>query len=141
MLEPEANSVRVLVVDESTEMRRKLRAFIQEFVHLNLIGMAEDAAAAISLFLHYRPKLVLVSICLPDQNGFEVLDRLKRAEPNCLIILMTKQANPYVEQSGLLLGASAVCPKSGNLVEMRQAIVRLLQPASPRPAPSGFNLR
>jgi len=130
MTAPEISQLSVLVVDESQEMRRKLAAFLSEFSQLHVVGMAENAATALDLFFHYRPDVVLVSICLPDRNGFDVLHCVKQAEPNCAVIMMTKQANPSVEQSGLLLGATAVCAKSGDLLEMREAVVRLLEERS-----------
>jgi len=114
--------LRVLVVDESQAMRRELRRILEPLAEVSVVGMAQNAEAALDLFFHYRPDVMVVSICLPDRNGFEVLDCVRQAEPNCAVIIMTKQPNPCIEQSGRLLGAAAVCPKSGGFVELREVV-------------------
>jgi DNA-binding NarL/FixJ family response regulator len=123
----------VLVVDDSHDVRSALRALIDQEQQLRVVGAASNASDAINLFLHYRPDLVLLSITLPDASGFHVLDCIKRTCPYTTVILMTKLPNPCVEESGRLLGATEVCPKTARFDEIRTAISRFVQMRFPKP--------
>jgi DNA-binding NarL/FixJ family response regulator len=117
----------VLVVDDSHDVRSALRALIDQEQRLRVVGAARTASDAISLFLYYRPDLVLLAISLPDASGFRVLDCIKGTSPCTTVILMTKLPNPCVEESGRLLGATEVCPKTARFDEIRVALSRFVQ--------------
>jgi DNA-binding NarL/FixJ family response regulator len=122
----------VLVVDESQTVRSDLRVLIDQHPPLRVVGAAGTALDAINLFLHYRPDLVLLAISLPDASGFRVLDWIKGTYPYSTVILMTKLPNPCVEQSGRLLGATEVCPKTARFDEIREALSRFVQTRFPK---------
>ena len=127
MTTPDSNKLRILIADESHAMRRQLADFVMNVPELSLVGMADNAAAALSLFFHFRPDVVLVSICMPDRNGFDLLQSIKQAEPTCSVILMTRYPNPSVESTGQLLGAVAVFPKSNPLPGLQELMLSLSQ--------------
>jgi len=124
---PDSQKLRVLVADESQIMRRQLGDFVMDAPELSLVGMADSATNALNLFFQFRPDVVLVSICLPDRNGFDVLQSVKLAEPGCAVILMTKHPNPSIEPTSQLLGARAVFAKSNSLGGLRELLVSLLK--------------
>jgi CheY-like chemotaxis protein len=121
------HKLRVLIADESPAMRRQLGNFVMDAPELSLVGMADSATNTLNLFFQFRPDVVLVSICLPDRNGFDVLQSLKLAEPNCAVILMTKHPNPSVEPTSYLLGAHAVFAKSNSLAGLQEVLLSLLK--------------
>ena len=123
----------VLVVDDSHDVRTALRVIIDQEPLLRVVGAARTASDAINLFLHYRPDLVLLAISLPDVSGFRVLDCIKRTYPYTTVILTTKLPNPCVEESGRLLGATEVCPKTARFDEIRVALSRFVQMRLPKP--------
>ena len=123
----------VLVVDDSETVRSGLRVLIDQEPLLRVVGAAGTALDAIDLFLHYRPDLVLLAISLPDESGFRVLDCIKSTYPYTTVILMTKLPNPCVEESGRLLGATEVCPKTARFDEIRVALSRFIQMRFPNP--------
>jgi two-component system nitrate/nitrite response regulator NarL len=128
MTKPDPRRLRVLIVEESPILGRELAAFLAEVTEVSLVGIAEDAATALSLFFEHRPDVVLVSVCLPDRDGFDVLQSVKQGEPDCAVILMTRHPNPSVEVSGRLLGATAVFAKSSGYGVLRELLVSLLWP-------------
>jgi len=62
-----------------------------------------------SLFFRLKPDVVVLSISIGYQGGFEVLRSIRRVSINCRTILTSRQSNPFVRETGLLLGAAAVC--------------------------------
>jgi DNA-binding NarL/FixJ family response regulator len=111
-------------------MRAYLRTLLNQEPGIYLAGEADTAASALELFFRFRPDVVLVEVCLPDRNGFEVVQCIKQVSPKCGIILLTTSPDPFVDQVGQMLGVTAVCSKSGDLGRIRE-ILRELLPGEP----------
>src|SRR5215813_9247682 len=116
----------VLVADDSPPMRAHLREILNQEPEFCLAAEADTAAAALDSFFRFRPDVVLVEVCLPDRNGFEVVQCIKQVSPECAIILLTTAPDPFVDQVGQMLGVTAVCAKSGDLDRIREVLRELL---------------
>jgi len=124
----------VLVVDDSLPMRAHLRAVLNQEPGLCLCGETDSGAAAVDLFFRYRPDVVLMDVCLPDRNGFEVMQCMQQAAPDCAIILLSETPDPCVEEVSRLLGATEVCDKASELSRIREILRRLVQERLPAAA-------
>ena len=121
-----APRVRVLVADDSHVWRQELRAHLERLPTVEIIAETDDCEEAMALFFQHRPHLVLVSVGVPGHGGFEVLRSIKRSVPDCQVILVTRCPDAFVETTGLLLGATAVCPRtegSASIVGLVQRLV------------------
>ncbi|RYD94912.1 MAG: response regulator, partial [Sphingomonadales bacterium] len=54
--------MRVVIADDEPLARELLRALLQEFPGLEIVGEAEDGAGAIALVREHRPDLVFLDI-------------------------------------------------------------------------------
>ncbi|MGZ4352974.1 MAG: response regulator [Gaiellaceae bacterium] len=103
LLEALGPARRVLVVDDHPSFRRCARALLAE-EGFEVVGEAEDGAAALDLAAELEPELVLLDIQLPDVDGFEVASRLLARDPGLAIVLVSsRERSDYgslVEQSG-----------------------------------------
>ena len=95
-------AVRVLIVDDHAGFRRTARSLL-EGEGYEVVGEAEDAAAALTLAGETRPELVLLDVQLPDLDGFEVAERLIALDPELQIVLTSSRDvedyGPSVETS------------------------------------------
>jgi chemotaxis response regulator CheB len=130
----EASLVSVLVVDDSLSLRAHLRTMLLQEPGLYLAGEAENGADAVEFFFRHRPDVVLLDVCLPDRNGFEVMQCLKQAAPGCVVILLSDAPDPCVDEVSHLLGATAVCHKTSELNRLREILRGLVQAQSAVPA-------
>lgn len=95
---------KVLLV-EDVELNRELAAV--ELEDLCTVIQAADAEQAWELALAELPDLILLDVCLPGMNGFELCRKLK-AEPlthDIPIIFLTVLGEDQSEEEGLNLGA------------------------------------
>ena len=121
---PPRRRLSVLVADDSLPRRSYLRALINQEPGLCLAAEADTGATAIGLFFRFRPHIVLVHVCLPDSGGFDVLQCVKQAIPECVVIVLSAAPDPCVEEVSRMLGATEVCHMGSGLNPLREALAR-----------------
>jgi DNA-binding NarL/FixJ family response regulator len=108
-------------------MRAHLRTMLAQEPGLRLAGEADNGADAVEFFFRCRPDIVLLDVCLPDRNGFEVMQCFKQAVPGCVVILLSDAPDPCVDEVSQMLGATEVCHKAGELNRIRDVLRRVVQ--------------
>ena len=93
----------VLIVDDHELFRRAARHVLVA-AGFDVVGEAEDGATALRLATDLRPDVVLLDVQLPDLDGFEVAEQLRRAErPPAVVFVSSRSRSDYggmVERSG-----------------------------------------
>jgi len=69
-------TTRVLLVDDETPARRKLRRLLEGEADFAVVGEAGDGPAAIREIREHRPDVVFLDIRMPGLDGFEVVRRI-----------------------------------------------------------------
>ena len=69
--------IRVLIVDDESPARAKLRRWVTEQPDLELVAEAQNGLAAAQLIASARPDLVFLDIQMPDMSGLEVAAQLR----------------------------------------------------------------
>ncbi|HYH82985.1 MAG TPA: response regulator [Longimicrobium sp.] len=119
----------VLVVDDLAEQREIYRAIL---LHEGFrVLEAGDGDTAVSLARAHVPDVMLLDICLPGVDGFEVIRRLKADQRTrrISIVLLTASAIPEDDRDGALYDEYLAKP-----IQPREAVaaVRRHLPASTR---------
>jgi CheY-like chemotaxis protein len=91
----------ILIVDDYAPFRDSARSLL-ESEGFDVVGEAENGVAALRVAKDVKPEIVLLDVELPDFDGFEVADRLRKLEPAPVVIL-TSSRDDY----RLLIGSSA----------------------------------
>jgi DNA-binding NarL/FixJ family response regulator len=114
---------RVLVVDDHAGFRRCVAGLLVA-EGFEVVGEAEDGAAAMSLARELKPELVLLDIQLPDIDGFAVTDQLLELDPQLNVVLVSSRDRsaygPLIERSG----ARGFVAKSDLSAETLEAVLR-----------------
>jgi two-component system response regulator AdeR len=93
----------VLLVDDDRELRKLLRAYMEEeSISVLEAGSGEEALAALE---RAAPTLVLLDVRLPGVDGFEVLRRLETSGTRVPVILVTAAEDELDQLVGYRLGA------------------------------------
>ncbi|MBS1855002.1 MAG: response regulator transcription factor [Acidobacteria bacterium] len=68
--------IRTLIVDDEPVARQVLREELRGAGDIEIVGEAEDGAAALAAIAEHRPELVFLDLKMPGLGGFEVVRRL-----------------------------------------------------------------
>ncbi len=91
----EQEKTKILVVDDSQEVREKLSAMLKEMPEVDLIGTAANGMCAIDMIANKKPDLVLLDIIMPQLDGFGVMEYLVEHNimPEVIVISALTQEN------------------------------------------------
>jgi two-component system NtrC family response regulator len=70
--------------------------------------------------------LVFLDVKLPDLNGLDVLEQIKKASPHTKVIIITAFGSPEARQQALERGASAFLDKPIQIDEMTRLVDEVL---------------
>ena len=85
---PELRELKILIIDESDALRKRVRSAFAIFVGFQVIGEATTGSEAIEMARSLRPDLIVFDPS-PDMTGIEVLREIRRHDLRALIVIFT----------------------------------------------------
>jgi DNA-binding NarL/FixJ family response regulator len=105
--------VRVVVVDDSEDMRFLVRWTLERDDDFDVVAEAADGREAIEVVRQHRPDLVLLDISMPRMTGLQALPVIREESPETIVVMLsTFAASEGLAEESLALGAHAYLPKS-----------------------------
>ena len=100
----------VLVVDDVTLDRHLVGALIEEHVGWSAV-FAEDGRDALALIKLQVPDVVLTDLQMPEMNGLQLVEAIRRDYSYLPVILMTAHGSEEIAVAALKAGAASYVPK------------------------------
>ena len=85
----EKNKIKVLVVDDQTELAEELAEILSSDEAVETIGTAKDGFDALEKMALCRPDVVLMDIRMPNMNGVVATQRIKSEYPETKVVVLT----------------------------------------------------
>lgn len=122
----ETVTVRVLVVDDSADIRLMLRLLLGRDHRFEVVGEAGDGVQAIELAGDLRPEVVLLDRQMPVLGGLEAIPEIRRVSPDSEIVLYTAAGGAGTEAAAIGAGAIGVLWKRGATLDLSQELAGML---------------
>jgi len=114
----------ILIVDDEASIRKSLEGVLSDEGYS--CALASDGADALSRLESLQPSLVLLDIWMPGMDGIETLRRMKAAQPETPVIMMSGHATISTAIKATKVGASDFIEKPLELELVLNAIRRAL---------------
>jgi two-component system response regulator MprA len=131
MLENEAQTGRVLVIEDDQEIADVLRRTLRQEGHE--VRSAGDGEQALTAAAEFMPDLVILDLGLPKLDGVEVLRRL-RADDDVPVLILTARTDLDDRVEGLDTGADDYLVKPFERQELLARMRALMRRRPPRGA-------
>lgn len=116
---------RILVVDDSFYMRTIIKNMLSDAGY-DIVGEAGTADEAIEQTSKLNPDLITLDLILPDNNGTDLLQRLKSDYPNITIVVVSAVGQELILNKAKDLGAANYITKPFEEQEVLNTIKAVL---------------
>lgn len=115
---------KILIVDDSKEIRNILSTFLKEEGFE--IYTAENGKKALDLIKEKVIDLIITDIRMPEMDGYQLTKKMKEEKPRVGIIIMTAYTSIYTEGDIRKIGADDHISKPFELIDIIEKIERVL---------------
>ncbi len=115
----------ILIVDDDASQRRLIEFWLQEEGYPTFTAC--DGAAGLRDFEQKSPALVITDIRMPGLSGLDLLSRIKAANPDTAVILITAFATVNDAVDAMKLGAADYILKPLHADELKVTVHRALE--------------
>jgi DNA-binding NarL/FixJ family response regulator len=128
-------AIRVLLVDDQALFREGLETLLSVHKDIQVVGQASNGQEALEAAAKVHPDVVLMDVRMPILDGVQATRRLKRALPECRVIVLTTFDDDEYVFDALRAGAVGYLLKdvaSARLVEAIRGTARgesILEPS------------
>ena len=84
--------IRVLLVEDQQLYRDAIKNFLQMDDAIEVVAETGGGEQVIELALQHKPDVVVMDVILPDMDGIDAADRIRRHLPDCGIVIVTAMA-------------------------------------------------
>jgi CheY-like chemotaxis protein len=115
----------LLVVDDSAVDRRLAGGLLEKHFDWS-VRYAEDGREALQQMAQQLPDLVLADLQMPQVNGLELVEAVKKDYPLVPVILMTAHGSEDIAAQALRRGAASYVPKRNLAADLLPTVLRIL---------------
>jgi RNA polymerase sigma factor (sigma-70 family) len=119
--------LKLLLVDDHTIFREGIGDLLDRENDMQVVGGTSRGEEALRLAAELQPDVVLLDIAMPDMDGIEICQRLKRSLPQVAVLMLSALDSEEEVAAALTAGALGYVVKTidhQRLVEGIRAIAR-----------------
>lgn len=116
------NQIQALIVDDHPAVREGLRAVLDKFDEIRVIGVADSGERALDFCRRNPLDVALVDLYMPGMDGIETIKRLKTEFPHISIVMLTHSDRDDNIINAIDAGAIGYLVKDAEIIEIAHAI-------------------
>jgi DNA-binding NarL/FixJ family response regulator len=114
--------IRLVIADDHELIREGIKKIVRPCADLKVVGEAADLKQAVALVAQVRPDVVVLDISLPDADGLDGLDELRRHFPGLRVVMLSMHPEERYALAALRAGALGYVSKNTASAELVEAL-------------------
>jgi DNA-binding NarL/FixJ family response regulator len=119
---------RLLIADDHTLVAEACKNLLEP--EFEVVGIVDNGRALLQQVRELKPEVVILDIAMPQLNGLDAGDQIKRLLPATKLVYLTMNISPEVAAEAFRRGASAYVVKHAAASELITAVRRALRSES-----------
>ena len=115
-------SVNILLADDHLMVREGLKQVLELDHDIDVISEASDGYECLNLINKTHPDVVLLDINMPNVNGIEVLEEIKKKNIPVKVLMLTVHSEAEYLVQAVDIGANGYILKDSGSEELKKAI-------------------
>ncbi len=117
---------RILIVDDHPLVRDGIQTMLRDETSIQIAGASKTAAEALAFLGAEEPDIILLDISLPDMNGLELCEKIRKTHKRVKIIGLTSTNEAGIITGLLQRGGNGYLLKNMERAELLNAIQTVL---------------
>ncbi|MBK8763424.1 MAG: sigma-54-dependent Fis family transcriptional regulator [Burkholderiaceae bacterium] len=117
-------SYAVLVIEDEELLGKNIRLYLERQGHD--VRLASSAEAGLEMIEEFRPEAIVLDFNLPGMDGLEALGRIRRKDPDAVVVMMTGHGNEQIAVEAMKGGAYDYLTKPVALGKLKLVLERAL---------------
>ena len=119
------NAPRVLIAEDHRLVAEAYKQILES--DYQVVGTVSDGRAMVRTALELRPDLVIVDVAMPELNGLDAGEQLKKQLPKVKLLYVSMHVDAEMAAEAFLRGGSGYLPKVCGLSELKTAVLKVLK--------------
>ena len=115
-------ATRIVIADDHPIFRSGLKQLIEAADDLQVVGEADDGAAALRLLETLRPDVAILDISMPEADGLEVAREIQNRRLSVEVIFLTAHGEEAMFEKAVSLGVKGYVLKSSAVTDIVNCI-------------------
>lgn len=115
-------STKVMLVDDHALIREGIKQLLEFDGSIEVIEQASDGSECLEKLQHVLPDILLLDINMPNVNGIEVLEEIKKKNIPVKVLMLTVHSEVEYLVKAVDIGANGYILKDSGSSELKQAI-------------------
>jgi two-component system, chemotaxis family, chemotaxis protein CheY len=103
-MEKEKHKIRVLVVDDISQVRLAISNLINSERDMEVVGIANNGKEAINEYDRLLPDIMTTCVCMPEMNGLDASELIIKKHPKANIIIISVMTEPEYMRRAVFIG-------------------------------------
>jgi len=117
--------MKLLIIDDERNICYTLRGILEDEGHE--VFSAYNARSGLALFEETEPDAVILDVKLPDGNGLDILEKIKKAVPELPVIMISGNSNISEAVKAIKIGAFDFLEKPLSLPKVKITVSKAIQ--------------
>jgi len=119
---------RLLIADDHMLVAEACKKLLEP--EFQVIGIVTNGRDLLQVGCDVKPNVIILDVAMPQLNGLDAGEQLKRLLPSCKLVFLTMDLSPEMAAEAFRRGASAYVVKNSAAEELLTAIRRALRSES-----------
>lgn len=117
--------IKIMIVDDHSMIREGLKQLLELEGDITVIGEAGDGLECIKLLEKIEPDVMLLDINMPNMNGLQVLEQLKRDKKKVKVLILTIHNEIEYLFKAVDIGVNGYVLKDSDSAVLKEAITEI----------------
>ena len=122
----EAETKRIVIVDDHPLLRRALRELIQGEPDLDVCGEAANGHRAVQIVEQQRPDLVILDLSLKNSHGLDLIGQVRTRSPSTHVLILSMFDETVYAERCLRAGADGYIQKQDEVDKILEGVRTVL---------------
>jgi DNA-binding NarL/FixJ family response regulator len=120
----ERKTIKVLIVDDQRTFGEALELALSREKDIRVVDVVTDGDSAVVAAAEHRPDVVLMDVAMPGMSGIEATRRIKDAEPEAQVLILSGYEDELLLARAVQAGAIGLLRKTEAVVDVARSVRR-----------------